>query len=106
MFDNTYYLTKIDEKWRRFYDIKGTGQKIQPTGSQSVQSAKTSQAVIRLNAVKNQLLASGVETPANAKNNREKRNKDIDSSVMRSVVVNFHKKPLEERLNEVIHTTH
>ncbi len=61
---------------------------------------------MRLNAVKNQLLASGAENPANAKNNREKRNKDIDSSVMRSVVVNFHKKPLEERLNEVIHNNH
>ena len=58
----------------------------------------TSQAAIRLNAVNNQLLASGAKS--NGKNG-EKRNKDVDSSVMRSVMVNFHKKPLEERLNEV-----
>jgi hypothetical protein len=44
-------------------------------------------------------LASGANS--NGKNGGEKRKKDVDSSVMRSVVVNFHKKPLEERLNEV-----
>jgi hypothetical protein len=53
-----------------------------------------------LNAVNNQLLASGAKPAANGKS--DKRGKDVDASVMRSVVVNFHKKPLEERLNEVM----
>ena len=74
-----------------------------------IQSAKTafvdsdsltSKAAIRLNAVNNQLLASGAKPAANGKS--DKRGKDVDASVMRSVVVNFHKKPLEERLNEVM----
>jgi hypothetical protein len=44
-------------------------------------------------------VASGAQSNEKKK---EKRKKDVDSSVMRSVMVNFHKKPLEERLNEVI----
>ena len=101
LYEGTYYLTKIDDKYRRFYGVKGVP--LDPS-TQGVQSAKTamnltSQTAQRLNTVNNQLLASGVKT--NGKNG-EKRTKDVDSSVMRSVVVNFHKKPLEERLNEVM----
>ena len=43
---------------------------------------------MRLNAVKRQLLAAQPRP-------------EPDSSVMRSVAVNFHKKPLEERLSEL-----
>ena len=84
--------------------MKGAAGSELATTQTGVQSAKTSmtdltsQAAIRLNAVSNQLLASGAKS--NGKNG-EKRKKDVDSSVMRSVMVNFHKRPLEERLNEV-----
>lgn len=63
MYEGAYYLTKIDDKWRRFYAVKGQPQQPQPT-QQGVQSAKTSavdlsdehltsRTAIRLNAVNN-----------------------------------------------------
>ncbi len=62
-----------------------------------------------MNTVKNQILAAKQNKSGGAplievsKNgNGSNKSYNIDPSVMRSVVVNFHKKPLEERLNEVI----
>jgi hypothetical protein len=52
MYEGAYYLTKIDDKWRRFYAVKG----LAPLAP-GIQSAKTSHltslAAIRLNAVNN-----------------------------------------------------
>ena len=55
LYEGTYYLTKIDEKYRRFYAIKGEST---PSLQSSLTSQSDSQAVQRLNSMKMQLLAS------------------------------------------------
>ena len=112
MFDGTFYLSGIDKKYKRFYAYKGLTNI--PENGASIKSAKTSSGVdskavavggmptaVRLNAIKMQLLAS---QNGEGKPNGEKasRQQVMDSSVLRSVQVNFHKRPIQERLNEVI----
>ena len=71
LFDGTYYLTKIDNKHRRFYARKPV--------------ASSSRAFSRLATL-------GAHV-ANAE--------DEEASVFRSVFANFHKEPLRERWNSV-----
>jgi hypothetical protein len=107
MFDGSFYLTGIDDKYKRFYAYKGLSNI--PESGASIKSAKTSQvdfpgvpfsSAVRLNAMKMQLLASSNNETAQSGENNSKK-KQLDSSVLRSVQVNFHKKPIQERLNEV-----
>jgi hypothetical protein len=69
--------------------VKGAAPLASITNLLALESVKTTAQ--RLNTVRKQLLAS------------KKREEGPDSQVLRSVVVNFHKKPVEERLNEVMH---
>jgi len=63
--EGTFYLTYVDEKYRRYYDRK------KPKGDRGV---------VRLQGINGHLTAQ----------------REYDASVMRSVVANFHKKPLRE----------
>ena len=84
MFEGTFYLTKVDDKYRRFYEVKkGTSTALMPSNN-GVECAKTS-AERRLVTLENHFAAFKGES----------------SSPLRSVMTNFHKKPLQERLNEV-----
>ena len=84
MFEGTFYLTKVDDKYRRFYAVKkGHSTALKPSNN-GVESAKTA-ADRRLLALENHFAAFKAD----------------GSSPLRSVMTNFHKKPLQERLNEV-----
>lgn len=76
MFDGTFYLTKVDEKYRRFYAMKSGDKSVVLNPTKGLESSKTAK---RLGLIE-QHMTSKLE--------------DLDSSVLRSVVVNFHKKPL------------
>ena len=75
MFDGTFYLTSIDEKYKRFYAYKGLSNI--PESGASIKSAKTSQvdfsgaaptsSAVRLNAMKMQLLAASSSSSSNEK---------------------------------------
>lgn len=110
MFEGTFYLTGIDEKYRRFYAYKGDAGLIQEGAS--IKSAKTSEqdnvslAGKRLKIIREQVSTSA-QTSSSSSNKQvdslvPKNNGQVmDPSVLRSVQVNFHKKPIQERLNEV-----
>lgn len=69
MFDGTFYLTGIDEKYKRFYGYKGL-ENIPESGA-SIKSAKTSSSssstALRLNAMKMHLFGSSTASSEQAK---------------------------------------
>jgi len=82
MFDGTFYLTGIDDKYKRFYAYKGLSNI--PESSASIKSAKTSQvdfsgvptsSAVRLNAMKMQLLASSSSNEKEAKSGENNNSK-------------------------------
>jgi hypothetical protein len=62
LFEGTYYLTQIDDKYKRSYALKEVTTGLKET--RALESAKTSSvdaqppAAVRLNAMKMQLLAA------------------------------------------------
>ena len=82
MFDGTFYLTGIDDKYKRFYAYKGLSNI--PESGASIKSAKTSQvdfsgvptsSAVRLNAMKMQLLASSSSNEKEAKSGENNNSK-------------------------------
>ena len=80
MYAGTYYLTNIDDKHRRFYAIK--------EGPQRESEVKSGSASVKEGGKVERRLAT-----LNSHFSKES-NQDLDSSVLRSVIVNFHKKPI------------
>jgi hypothetical protein len=83
MFDGTFYLTGIDDKYKRFYAYKGLSNI--PESGASIKSAKTSEvdfsgaaptsSAVRLNAMKMQLLASSSSNEKEAKSGENNSSK-------------------------------
>lgn len=71
MFDGTFYLTKVDDKYRRFYAVKDGKSPISPI--KEVQGQKTEG---RLNTLEGHFTTQK------------------DEAVLRTLQINFHKKPL------------
>jgi len=79
LFEGTFYLTKVDDKYRRFYAVKqGSSPLLKPTNN-GIESGKTAER--RLAALDNHFQA---------------KSEQIDATTLRSVITNFHKKPLQE----------
>lgn len=83
LFDDTFYLTGVDDKFRRHYAIKGESTNLVSVGSLSPN--KTFQ---RLSVLESHLTA-----------NDDSAQKPEEQRVMRSMIKNFHRRPLPERLN-------
>lgn len=83
MFDGTFYLTGIDDKYKRFYAYKGLSNI--PDSGASIKSAKTSEvdfsgaastsSAVRLNAMKMQLLAASSSSNEKAKSGENNNGK-------------------------------
>jgi hypothetical protein len=73
--DGTFYLTNVDDKYRRSYQVKNGSFKI----TNPLKPNQT--AMKRLSHLDGHVTAGST---------------GIDSSVMKQVTVNFHKKPIQE----------
>mmetsp|Transcript_43488 Transcript_43488/g.41946 ORF Transcript_43488/g.41946 Transcript_43488/m.41946 type:complete len:126 (+) Transcript_43488:331-708(+) len=86
LLQGTYYLTKVDDKYRRFYAVKDTMAKLEPSLYLASNKLENSQhaGMRRLGQLEGQMTTG------------EKPNEGIDRAVLKKVTVNFHKKPIEE----------